>query len=70
MQKFWQIVNHKDAVLIKIELSKGLVNFTLKNTGHLIEKKGILLKENGLNSNQNKEGLSYKEIQEANTKFQ
>ncbi len=28
MEKFWQIVNHKDAVLIKIEISKGLFNFT------------------------------------------
>ena len=39
MEKFWQIVNHKHAVLIKIEISKGLLNFTKKKTRHLVIKK-------------------------------
>lgn len=44
MQKFWQIVNHEDAVLIKTELSKGLVNFTQNNTKDLVEKKNEFLR--------------------------
>lgn len=51
MEKFWDIVNHKDAVLIKIELSKGLINFTKNNTEELVEKKNEILRKNGLNSN-------------------
>ena len=46
MQKFWQIVNHDDAVLIKTELSKGLVNFTQKNTFKLLEQKNLLIRAN------------------------
>lgn len=61
-QNFWQIVNHKDAVLIKIEISKGLAIFTQKKTSHLIKKKDKLLKENGTNQDKKEEGLTYKEI--------
>jgi hypothetical protein len=44
MQKFRQILNHEDAVLIKIELSKALVKYTQNNTEDLVEKKNECLR--------------------------
>ena len=41
MQKFRQILNHEDAVLIKIELSKALVKYTQKNTEKLVKEKNL-----------------------------
>ena len=41
MEKFWEIVNHKDAVQIKIEVSKSLKQFTENNIKPIIEQKKI-----------------------------
>lgn len=42
---FWHIVNHEDAVLIKIELSKALTDFTKTSISHLVEDKKKLTKQ-------------------------
>ena len=36
---FWEIVNHKDAVQIKFEISKGLAQFTYENTREQVKAK-------------------------------
>ncbi len=39
MQQFWKIVNHEDAVQIKIEVSKSLQKFTFDNISDIVLQK-------------------------------
>ena len=45
MQKFWALFNHRDAVLLKLEIAKGLAYFTQENTRDLREDKKLKLEE-------------------------
>ena len=47
MRKFWEIINHEDAVQIKFEVAKGLRNFTYENTKDTCARKKRLLDEIG-----------------------
>lgn len=58
MEKFWQIVNHKDAVQIKIEVSKSLVKFTQDNIRAIIDQKQNFINNRQQASKVNKDGGS------------
>ena len=45
MRKFWQILNHPEAVQIKFEVAKGLARFTAENTHDLKAAKQKKLEE-------------------------
>ena len=46
-QMFWEIINDENAVQIKLEVAKGLRNFTLENTKQHREEKDEKLAEQG-----------------------
>jgi hypothetical protein len=50
MQQFWKIINHEDAVQIKIEVSKGLSKFTSENISDLNLQKKDFMNKNGKNA--------------------
>ena len=51
MKKFWEIINHDDAVQIKFEVAKSLRNFTSENTKEDRARKKRLLDEIGQTDN-------------------